>query len=160
MAQNQVSAAVKILTGQLAYLTSADKKFKTIDGLEFQRVWVQGYVANVSPDGNSFEVTDNTGPPLMVYRRASAGEHVPAPGEYVLAVGKLGLKRSAKKDDSNRSQEDDPDKGRASGKRRKEWQLAAQKVRPLSGASRRADLWQQEVRFLHHTVYPKLAPQG
>ncbi|EFJ41019.1 hypothetical protein VOLCADRAFT_99033 [Volvox carteri f. nagariensis] len=148
-------AAVKLLTCQLAYLTAADKKFRTADGLEIHRVWIQArregalyFVAtssgsvsksgsSVKPDANSFEVTDETGPPLLV--RGSAGER--ALGEYVLVVGKLGLRRIPKIGVGNRSQDAD---GTAAGKRQKDFQLAAQKVRALSGASRRAGLWHQE----------------
>ncbi|GIL60765.1 hypothetical protein Vafri_15298 [Volvox africanus] len=92
------SAAVKLLTWQLACLTSADKKYRTADGLEFQRVWIQGYITSINPGGNTFEITDETGPPLTVYCKISAGERVT--GEYVLVIGKLGLRRSSKKDDS------------------------------------------------------------
>jgi hypothetical protein len=58
----------------------------------------QGYVASVSSDGNSFVVTDNSGPPLTVCYRGGAGERTV--GEYVLVVGKLGLKKTSRKDDS------------------------------------------------------------
>ena len=36
-----MSAAVKLLIGQLAQLTHAEKKLRTTGGLEFQRAWVQ-----------------------------------------------------------------------------------------------------------------------
>ncbi|GLI66585.1 hypothetical protein VaNZ11_010505, partial [Volvox africanus] len=131
------SAAVKLLTWQLTGLTSADKKYRTAYGLEFQRVWIQGYITSINPSGSTLEVTDETGPPLTVYCKISTGERVT--GEYVLVIGKLGLRRFSKKDDSNRSFEADASTG--AGKRRKDWQLAAQKVKPFADGARRASLW-------------------
>lgn len=58
----------------------------------------QGHVCSVNADGNSFEVTDNTGPPLTVCCRTCPGQR--ELGEYVLVVGKLGPRRAAKRDNS------------------------------------------------------------
>ncbi|GFR49230.1 hypothetical protein Agub_g11229 [Astrephomene gubernaculifera] len=137
----------------------------------------QGHVVNA--DESSFEVTDGTGPPITVCSRSSANQRLQ--GQYVLVVGKLGFKRASKKDEAALRGLQEEESQRAGStcslasaattaslsgpsgpaKRRKEWQLSCQKVRPLCGdPQRRAELWQREVAFLHEAVYPRLGAAG
>ncbi|KAG2449740.1 hypothetical protein HYH02_005266 [Chlamydomonas schloesseri] len=129
------------------------KRLRTSHGLEFKLAWVQGHVVSIGQEGSNTDLTisDGSGPTLTVCLRPDVGLTLPEPGQYVLLVGRLGRRIPAA-----RGQEDEA----AGKKRRKEWQLAAQKIKLLGGAVRRAELWQQEVLMLHETIYPTLVQRG
>ncbi|KAG2437785.1 hypothetical protein HXX76_005405 [Chlamydomonas incerta] len=134
--------------------TTESKRLKTSHGLEFKLAWVQGHVVSIGQEGSSVELTisDGSGPTLTACFRPALDQPVPELGQYVLLVGRLCQRRVP----AARSQDDEA----ASKKRRKEWQLAAQKLKLLGGAARRAELWKQEVLMLHETIYPTLVQRG
>ncbi|PNH10310.1 hypothetical protein TSOC_002966 [Tetrabaena socialis] len=148
------SSAVKLLVRQLSQCTQTGKTLVMSSGLEFGKVWVQGHVC--SADGNSFELEDGTGV-VRVCTGAIGGLQLPTPalGGYCLVAGKPNLKRR-REEGATGAPEADQTHSRAGGRRRKEWQVQAHKVKVLQDAPQRAGLWRLEVEALHEHTYTLL----